>query len=74
MSKKEPLNARHVRSSFEAKEAMQYANASIFMGELIYDFAFVPTEGVACLFRQKQYRRKRRCVQLHSSLICLVLQ
>ena len=33
MSKKEPLNARHVRSTFEAKEAMQYTNASIFMGK-----------------------------------------
>ena len=31
MSKKEPLNASHIRSSFEAKEAMQYTNASIFM-------------------------------------------
>ena len=33
ISKKEPLNARPVRSIFEAKEAMQYTNASICMGK-----------------------------------------
>ena len=31
---KEPLNARHVRSTFEAKEAMQYTNALICMVNL----------------------------------------
>ena len=41
------MNARHVRSTFEAKEAMQYTNASICMGKLSYDFLFVPTEVVA---------------------------
>ena len=38
INKKEPLNARHIRSTFKAKEAMQYTNALICMGRLFYDF------------------------------------
>ena len=41
---------------------MQHTNASICMGKPFCDFIFVPIEVVACLFRRKQYRRrKRRC-------------
>ena len=42
MSKKEPLNAKHVRSTFEAKEAMPYTNASIVMEKVLWLCLFCP--------------------------------
>ena len=40
---KEPLNARHlVRSTFEAKEAMQYTNASLLKEKLFMTLSLSP--------------------------------
>ena len=50
---------------------MQYTNASIFMGKLFYDLIFVPTEGVACSFRWKQYRREEGVCQCACVCVCV---